>query len=371
MKTIAKILACLMLLTLLLPAGALAMTQEEWDLSSTLKTTKQVNVYSYASGSPEVIDTIPAGTYCKYSDSGIGIKAIKYMKDGEIRSGWVDETAIVRCTTQIRISDGMADNVHEKDPDYNKKVTKENTIYVAPSLLIDSAEDKAPNSATSATTSASVANTAATALTTTATTSAKPDPELEPKEIQQTSTTQGDVSVTINTLGSVFSTITHNGSTYEVATADLNFGKDMPEDKKLAVIYTPKTGKATLRRSASNNADMLKQCKAGTLVSVLEYGETYCLINYKNTNGYILTDCLKFHGVAAQTEGKGVLSYNGKTNGGTTVNIRNAANKGSAKIGEWKTGTEVTVWGHEDGWYEIETNGMRGFVLEEFLTIRE
>jgi SH3-like domain-containing protein len=62
-----------------------------------------------------------------------------------------------------------------------------------------------------------------------------------------------------------------------------------------------------------------------------------------------------------------MLSYNGKVNGGTTVNIRLAADGGSRKIGEFRTGTEVTIIKYGDEWCEIEVGGLRGYVMTVFL----
>lgn len=159
-----------------------------------------------------------------------------------------------------------------------------------------------------------------------------------------------NVKVTVDELGTYMCRVSYLSKTEEVLTADLIFGTDIPEDKKLAIIYTPKTGKAGLRSSASGDANVIIQCKAGTLVSVLEYGKTYTMIYYKNYVGYLLTDCLKFHGVAKEAFGIGKLSYNGKASGGTTVNIRLEADSGSRKIGEFKTGTEVTVIKKNEEW---------------------
>ena len=93
----------------------------------------------------------------------------------------------------------------------------------------------------------------------------------------------------------------------------------------------------------------------------------YTRINYKGTVGYIKTVCLKFYGDSESTA-QGVLSYKGNTGGGTTVNVRNTPKGDSAKVAEWRTGTEVTILSHENGWYEIEANGMHGYVMEKYVT---
>ena len=103
----------------------------------------------------------------------------------------------------------------------------------------------------------------------------------------------------------------------------------------------------------------------------MEYGKQFCKVSYNGTTGYALTRCLKFYDSQVDLLGSGILTCNGKVTDKTTINIRNEADKGGAKIAEWKTGTEVQVFGLNNGWYEIEYNGIHGFVMEKFLTMDE
>ena len=73
----------------------------------------------------------------------------------------------------------------------------------------------------------------------------------------------------------------------------------------------------------------------------------------------------------AQPTSSATLTYNGRATGRTTINVRNDADGDSVKITEWRTGTEVLVYGCEDGWYEIEADGMRGFVMDDFITLSD
>ncbi len=397
MKRSKKLLACLLVLTCLLPAsGALAITQEEWNLSCNSKTSRSVDAYQYPGPDDrgKFIATLPANTYVHKDDSTDGWTGVTWMINGVKGYGWVEEALLVRCSSQIRGSDGFAHNIHELDPRHDRKVSQNLVILIAPSLLAEGKTDysgvefelpdspaaRAVRESAQAGSQETVSDAAATtpektqadaAPVATASTPLKPAPKREPKETRQAATTQDGVSVTIKTLGSAISTVSYNGGTYEVLTADLSFGQDVPEDKKLAVIHTPRTGKASLRKSASGDANLLKQCKAGTLVGVLEYGKTYTKINYKNAVGYILTDCLKFHGIAGESVDTGKLIYNGKATGGTTINIRLEADGGSRTIGEFKTGTEVLVIQRGGEWCEIEVNGIRGFVMAKYLMATE
>lgn len=179
----------------------------------------------------------------------------------------------------------------------------------------------------------------------------------------------GNEQVQLVRLGIANSTIMLNGEEKDVPSADLDFGSKAEKEKQVAVIHAPKSGTCTLRARASDSGKMLRKCKAGTVVMVLETGAKWSKISYKDTVGYVLTGCLKWYD--AETEGTGLLSYNGRATGSTTVNVRNTPSGNSAKIAEWATGTEVEIFGLKKGWYEIEYKGIHGFVMEKYLTVQK
>ena len=345
------ILTCL----LILPVFATAETQQEFELRCNKKTATAATVYSFLN-SPlnsggEVVDHIPAGTYVILGGTGSNNwQYITYMINGNKKSGWVQAT-IIDCTSVIRKSDGFAYNIHEKDPNYNAKI-KEGVLEFDITKYSDQGAYYRYRAG------------------------AGPEPErkdgsnaVESQNASQTDTqaSNSDTSVGIVELGRTSSKIQYQGKTVSVPTSDLTFSENVPENKKLATIYAPRTGKASLRQTASSKGTLLKNCKAGTIVSVLAIGNGYTRINYKGTVGYIKTACLKFYGDSESTA-QGVLSYKGNTGGGTTVNVRNTPKGDSAKVAEWRTGTEVTILSHANGWYEIEAKGIHGYVMDEFLT---
>ena len=183
--------------------------------------------------------------------------------------------------------------------------------------------------------------------------------------------TWNDQTVTVKTLGTQESIILVDGEETTVPTSELVFNTEVDADKAIAVIHAPNSGKCSLRKKASKSAGVITKCKAGTVVCVLQYGKQFCKISYNGTTGYVLTSCLKFYGAEPEVIGTGVLTYNGKATDKTTINIRNAADGDSAKIAEWRTGTQVQVFALHDGWYEIEYNGIHGYVMQKFLTIEE
>lgn len=366
-----KTIFCIFLVVLMLPAAAFAQTQEEWNLSCTNKTSSSTTVYKIGTEN-EVQETIPANTYVKiYDSTGNDMKKIRYMIGGSIRTGKVYSSALVSCVSSVRGNSGYADNVHELDPNHDEILQNSEVITIAESLLQNGSTDysgltfELPDSPAAHAAQATAGRSPSTKS------SSQPEASATTDDPTVTATSDGNVQVTLEQLGSTTSKVTYNGTTTEVATSDLVFSSDVPEDKQIAVVYAPRTGKASLREKASTESDTIKKCKAGTIVSVLSYGKKFCKINYNGSVGYILTSCLQFVSPDEQPTGTAVLSYKGKATGSTTINVRNDADGDSAKITEWRTGTSVQVYGEEDGWYEIEANGMRGFVMDEFLTMDE
>ncbi len=345
------ILTCL----LILPVFATAETQQEFELKCNKKTATAATVYSFLN-SPlnaegEVIGYIPASTYVILGGTGSdNWKYITYMVNGSKKSGWA-QVKLIDCFSVIRKSDGFAYNIHENDPNYEAKI-KEGVLEFDVTKYSDERAYYRYRGGLG------------------------PEPErkdgsnaAQSQSSSQTDTqaNEGGTAVGVVELGRTSSKIQYQGKTVSVSTSDLTFSENVPENKKLATIYAPRTGKASLRQTASSKGTLLKNCKAGTIVSVLAIGNGYTRINYKGTVGYIKTACLKFYGDSESTA-QGVLSYKGNTGGGTTVNVRNMPKGDSAKVAEWRTGTEVTILSHANGWYEIEAKGIHGYVMDEFLT---
>lgn len=180
----------------------------------------------------------------------------------------------------------------------------------------------------------------------------------------------GDEAVTIVTLGSRSSVIATKEGVSTVPTAELTFA-DVDPDKAVAYIHAPRTGRCYLRAKASGEAEILQKCPAGTVVSVLKYGKSYCKISIDGAVGYVQTACLIFCDPAAEPVGTVTLSYRGKVNGRTEVPIRNSRDMSSAIVDRWVTGTVLEVISQQGVWYEVEYEGVHGFVHKNYLTVNE
>ncbi len=363
MKKLFCIVSILLVLTLL-PAIALAQTQEEWNLSCNLKTSGSTTVYKIGTEN-EVQETIPANTYVRIYDSVKEMKKIRYMIGGSIRTGKVYSFDLVKCTSSVRGSSGYAEGVHELDPNHDEILKNNKVITVAESLLQSGTTDysdltfELPDSPAAQAAQATAGRTSA---------DQPQDAPEAPAEVQPAA----KVSQPANTTKKKAASSTKpaaSRTTTKAEKLEMSLDMEVPEGNQLAVIYTPNTGKCSLREKASNSSKLIKQCKAGHLVLVLEKGSQFTKINDNGRVGYVQTRCLKFFEETPEAIGTAKLSYNGKATGGTTVNVRHTASKKSRKVEEWRTGTPVTVFSYADGWYEIEHDGVYGFVMDEFLTM--
>lgn len=339
MKKLLTLLCALMLAALPL-CGAMAQTLDEWNRSCRKKTKSTTTVYS-RSDSTRAIATIPGNTYVKVADVGETWTIITYRTaSGQSGTGLV-HTADLKSAV-VFFTDENGDRRGMQELEY-----------------ADLYGSKAPGSSSAA--SSSKGTSASAKRTGSATKQQQP----------ALTVTHGSEAVTVTQLGVHTTTIVKSGEALDVPTAELVFAEGVPADKAVAVIHAPRTGKCTLRKAASTGAKSLGQCKAGTVVAVLESGSRFSKIVCDGEVGYVLTSCLKFCDGADAPTGTGVLTWNGKATGKTKINIRNDADSSAHKIAQWRTGTEVVVFGRQGAWIEIEHEGLHGFVHEDYLTISQ
>jgi len=351
-------LVCAAALFLLLPVMALALTQEEWDLWSYNKTSKSTTLYAIENGELatstdlaglQAIGSLPAGAYIRTSstNSALGMKKITYFSGGSRQSAWVYADCIADASRVLTFTDGISITLPEALVS-NTAALKAFLRETWPDKTLpgmESAEDD--NSQDSGSSSSSKKYYSA------------------PKEVRKDYT-----GPHIEQLGLLTAIVRENHENREVPTSELVLEGVAPE-YQLAVIHAPKSGKCTMREKPSKKSDMVKNCKAGRIAIVLEWGKEYTRILYNNAEGYVLTSCLKFYAADTEVLGTGTLTWEGKATGRAKINVRSAADKSAKKIGEWKTGTQVTVFALRDGWYEIEFEGQHGYVMEKYLTMQE
>lgn len=180
------------------------------------------------------------------------------------------------------------------------------------------------------------------------------------------------VGVRLEKLGLYTADVTLQGETVTVPTRYLTFGANEDGDRRIGVVYAPRTGEASLRSKASGSGALLETCKTGRIVAVLEYdGGTFTKILYDGEEGYIRTDCLIFHSGEQAPMGTGTIHIKGATDGNKTVTVRAEDSTSKAKVITLATGTVVNVCEKQDDWYVVESDGWYGYVQEQYLTMNE
>lgn len=184
-------------------------------------------------------------------------------------------------------------------------------------------------------------------------------------------------TVTLKTLGTVYSDVVLDGETLTVSTADLRWYSEAKESQALAIINAPRSGEASLRSKASSKGSVLLKCKTNRVVIVLKVGKNYSRVLYDDTVGFVLTSALKFCPVGytkdkkAEAPKTGWITFRGKTDSNNTINVRMNGKNGSRILGDFKAGTPITIFEVGSKWAEIEVEGYHCFILSEYVTVDE
>ena len=185
----------------------------------------------------------------------------------------------------------------------------------------------------------------------------------------------GEISLSVPArlvqLGMLESTvITAYGDELTVPTHGLKFADGVDAGHLIAYVYAPRTGEASVRANEGSKGEVILKAKAGSLVAVLQYdGGNYTKILLDGLEGYIRTDCLVFRTGKEDPLGKGVLHIDGNKDGTKSVTVRADAATSYAKVGAWKSGSEVTVHRIDGDWYLVEQDGWTGHVQRQYVTL--
>ena len=189
--------------------------------------------------------------------------------------------------------------------------------------------------------------------------------------VQSLAETAESEPITLVQLGTWTSLIRYQGQELEVRTADLQFAGEVPAQMRLATILAPSNGKCTMRDFALEDSRPLQTVMAGTIVVVLAPGDDWTRVCANGQAGYVRTNCLQFYAPAVEIVGHAVIVRDGRTDGRQTVTLHHIPSSYAPKLVSWQTGTKVTVLAAENGWCEVEANGVRGFIRERHLMMLE
>ena len=365
-------LMTLLLVCMLLPVMASADALYEWNRSCRRKTVCETKVYS-SGDTTRVIATLPTNTYVKPGFGTDEWLTITFMtSSGMTRSGLVKPACIGSAVIFFTDAEGDRRGIqelqyyemygHNPPPGgvLDKPLPGGNGETVG--KPVDNGNAETSNTPSSnKTTSSSKKTSSKTTKTTTTTTATAVNTDV---------LWQGEL-ISVKTWGFHSSVILVDGKEQIVPTHELTFSEKVDAAKRVAYIHAPRTGRCYLRAKASDKGDILDKCPAGTVVQVIKYGKNYCQIVFEGQVGYVQTACLKFMDPTLEPMCTWQLSYNGKTNGAGQVPIRSDKSNDSAIVVKLRSGAEVTVFAKAGAWYEVEHNGLHGFVHKNFLQMDE
>lgn len=132
------------------------------------------------------------------------------------------------------------------------------------------------------------------------------------------------------------------------------------------------TGSVRLRKGPNTDHDIITTLSKGTEITL--YGLSsgwYSAKMSDGTAGYVSSKYVKVTAAysaeetggqeeTAQSTGKGVLT--------AKVNFRQGPSTSAKKLTTLKKGTEVTIYSLNDGWYEVEYNGTRGYLYAKYVS---
>lgn len=377
---------CLKLMTLLSVAVLLScfMVSEgradslyEWNRSCRRKTICTTKIYS-SGDTTRVIATLPPNTYVKVGFGTDEWLPVTFMTSaGQTRSGLAKPACIGSAVISFTDANGERQGIQElqyyemygKNPPpggvLDKPLPGGNGETVGEPVSKGNAETT-DKTTTSGSTSATKKSSSTTKTTTTKTTTTK----TATSDVNTDVLWQGEL-ISVKTWGFHSSVILVDGKEQSVPTHELTFSEKVDAAKRVAYIHAPRTGRCYLRAKASDKGDILDKCPAGTVVQVIKYGKNYCQIVFEGQVGNVQTACLKFADPDVEPMCTWQLSYNGKTTGNAQVPIRSDKSNDSASVVKLRSGTEVTVFSKSGSWYEVEYEGLHGFVHKNFLRMDE
>jgi len=132
------------------------------------------------------------------------------------------------------------------------------------------------------------------------------------------------------------------------------------------------TGSVRLRKGPGKDHDSILTIKKGTELTLFDIvSGWYSAKMPDGTQGYVSSKYVKVTAAydrvetggqeeTQQSTGKGVLTAN--------VNFRQSPSTTAKKLTTLKKGTEVTLYSLNDGWYEAEYNGNRGYLFAKYVS---
>ena len=128
-------------------------------------------------------------------------------------------------------------------------------------------------------------------------------------------------------------------------------------------------GYVNIRSEANADSEIVGVLMPGYAVTVTEKGDEWSKISSNGVEGYIKNEYLVF-GEEAKAHYRNMCGITGVVQA-DSLRVREAASTDSAQIGTLTQNGEVSVFGEEADWYQIQYSGSSAYVHGDYVTLSE
>ena len=128
-------------------------------------------------------------------------------------------------------------------------------------------------------------------------------------------------------------------------------------------------GYANIRSEASVDSEIVGVLMPGYAVTVTEKGDEWSKISSNGVEGYIKNEYLVF-GEEAKAHYRNMCGITGVVQA-DSLRVREAASTDSAQVGTLTQNGEVSIFGEEADWYQIQYSGSSAYVHADYVTLSE
>ena len=128
-------------------------------------------------------------------------------------------------------------------------------------------------------------------------------------------------------------------------------------------------GYVNIRSEANADSEIVGVLMPGYAVTVTEKGDEWSKISSNGVEGYIKNEYLVF-GEEAKAHYRNMCGITGVVQA-DSLRVREAASTDSAQVGTLTQNGEVSVFGEEADWYQIQYSGSSAYVHADYITLSE
>ena len=372
----------LVLLALLLPVCASAMTETEWNRQCWSKTRQSLTVYQKETNEPDAVwqavGSLPAGTYVKRSSRNdeVGHMCINYWQNGSVATGYVQASPhplenagayvqVVQSGFGIAVmnvpeaylgdTDALRAYIKKNSPDCRLLEEHEkDDLEWGPGDSLHLKEDGSSNS------SSDTENKKPSTSTKNKTNNKSTKKKTPEKLTLDISIETGDslAAVTVKKLGVYESVIKLDKEESTVPTTQLRYETTADSENALAIICAKNTGEVILRPQQETTGRVTK-CKTGRVALVIDKGKGWSKLWYDGHVGYVQNKYLQFIPMAESAD-DGIV-------GDKTAPMHLGTHRDTRVVTRVKKGTAVKILWQGDTWAEVAVDGWCGYIQLKYL----